>query len=135
MKCSHRQSIQKKEKVSRYTLCLLVHPVACINTSAVRKRTTTYNEKRDYHSVLQKFGEIYDVKYYRCHQYICVKNRPNADNGYAPCICSVNFLLDYANSLIMCRQDFIGQHIYSGRSMLVFKFHEFCFQFVAVSME
>ena len=27
-------------------------------TSAVRKRTTTYNEKRDYHSVLQKFGEI-----------------------------------------------------------------------------
>ena len=26
-------------------------------TSAVRKRTTTYNEKRDYHSVLQKFGE------------------------------------------------------------------------------
>ena len=35
-----------------------------INTSAFRKRTTTYNEKRDYHSVLQKFGEIYDVKYY-----------------------------------------------------------------------
>ena len=27
-------------------------------TSAVRKRTTTYNEKRDYHSVLQKFGKI-----------------------------------------------------------------------------
>ena len=30
-------------------------------TSAVRKRTTTYNEKRDYHSTLQKFGEIQDV--------------------------------------------------------------------------